>query len=110
MSTSIDRIYRNHTINQLEQSTRKTHIVDVRKEIAMKQLLKALRARHSIVAAKIDEEQRRPQPDGIRVRALKKIKLHLKEQIMLLERGDAMKANAARPKASNFGSPILAGR
>ncbi len=51
----------------------------------MKQLLKALKARHTIVAAKIDEEQRRPQPDGIRVRALKKIKLHLKEQIMLLE-------------------------
>ncbi|MFN7091735.1 MAG: YdcH family protein [Allorhizobium sp.] len=76
----------------------------------MKQLLKALRARHSIVAAKIDEEQRRPRPDGIRVRALKKIRLHLKEQITLLERGDAMKATAARPKASNFGSPLLAGR
>lgn len=76
----------------------------------MKQLLKALRARHSIVAAKIDEEQRRPQPDGIRVRALKKIKLHLKEQITLLERGDAMKATAARSRVSNFGNPILAGR
>jgi hypothetical protein len=76
----------------------------------MKQLLKALRARHSIVAAKIDEEQRRPQPDGIRVRALKKIKLHLKEQIMLLEQGEAMKAPAARSKASSFGSPHLAGR
>ncbi|MFN3506800.1 MAG: YdcH family protein [Allorhizobium sp.] len=76
----------------------------------MKQLLKALRARHSIVAAKIDEEQRRPQPDGVRVRALKKIKLHLKEQITLLERGDAVKAAVARPRASNFGNPILAGR
>lgn len=75
----------------------------------MKQLLKALRARHTIVAAKIDEEQRRPQPDGIRVRALKKIKLHLKEQIMLLEQGDAMKAPIARSKASNFGT-LLAGR
>jgi hypothetical protein len=76
----------------------------------MKQLLKALRARHSIVSAKIDEEQRRPQPDGIRVRALKKIKLHLKEQIMLLERGDAMKVSAASPKTSNFGNPLFAGR
>lgn len=76
----------------------------------MKQLLKALRARHSIVAAKIDEEQRRPRPDGIRVRALKKIKLHLKEQIMLLEQSEAMKAPVARSRASNFGSPILAGR
>ncbi|WP_161597011.1 YdcH family protein [Rhizobium glycinendophyticum] len=76
----------------------------------MKQLLKALRARHSIVAAKIDEEQRRPQPDGIRVRALKKIKLHLKEQITLLERGDAMKASTAGSKSSNFGKALLAGR
>lgn len=76
----------------------------------MKQLLKALKARHTIVAAKIDEEQRRPQPDGIRVRALKKIKLHLKEQIMLLEQGDAMKATATRSKASGFGNPLLAGR
>ncbi|MCZ8180727.1 MAG: YdcH family protein [Rhizobium sp.] len=76
----------------------------------MKQLLKALKARHTIVAAKIDEEQRRPQPDGIRVRALKKIKLHLKEQIMLLEQGEAMKATAARSKAAVFGNPLLAGR
>ncbi|QRF50557.1 DUF465 domain-containing protein [Rhizobium rosettiformans] len=110
MKTSIDGTYRNHTINELEQSTGNAHIGMARKEIAMKQLLKALRARHSIVAAKIDEEQRRPRPDGIRVRALKKIRLHLKEQITLLERGDAMKATAARPKASNFGSPLLAGR
>lgn len=76
----------------------------------MKPLLKALRARHSIIAAKIDEEQRRPQPDGIRVRALKKIKLHLKEQIMLLERGDAIKAQTGRLKISNLGAPLLAGR
>jgi hypothetical protein len=76
----------------------------------MKQLLKALKARHTIVAAKIDEEQRRPQPDGIRVRALKKIKLHLKEQIMLLEQGETMKVGAARSKASSFGTPLLAGR
>jgi hypothetical protein len=76
----------------------------------MKQLLKALKARHTIVAAKIDEEQRRPQPDGIRVRALKKIKLHLKEQIMLLEQGETMKVSAARSKTSSFGTPLLAGR
>jgi hypothetical protein len=76
----------------------------------MKQLLKALKARHTIVAAKIDEEQRRPQPDGIRVRALKKIKLHLKEQITLLEQGETMKVSAARSKASSFRTPLLAGR
>jgi len=107
---SIERAYGFYIINELEQSKEHAHIVVVRKEIAMKQLLKALRARHSIVAAKIDEEQRRPQPDGIRVRALKKIKLHLKEQIMLLEQGETMKVASARSKASNFGTPLLAGR
>jgi len=76
----------------------------------MKQLLKALKARHTIVAAKIDEEQRRPQPDGIRVRALKKIKLNLKEQIMLLEQGETMKVSTAHSKASSFHTPLLAGR
>jgi hypothetical protein len=76
----------------------------------MKQLLKALKARHSIVAAKIDEEQRRPRPDGIRVRALKKIKLHLKEQIQMLERGDGMATSIrARRGASSFGNPLAAG-
>jgi hypothetical protein len=76
----------------------------------MKQLLKALKARHSIVAAKIDEEQRRPRPDGIRVCALKKIKLHLKEQIQMLERGDGMAtAVRARRGASSFGNPLAAG-
>jgi hypothetical protein len=110
MARPIEKNYQIYTINELEQSTTRPHIRLARKEIAMKQLLKALRARHSIVAAKIDEEQRRPQPDSIRVRALKKIRLHLKEQITLLERGDAMKATAARPKASSFGSPVLAGR
>ncbi|WP_165826401.1 YdcH family protein [Rhizobium wuzhouense] len=76
----------------------------------MKQLLKALKARHSIVAAKIDEEQRRPRPDGIRVRALKKIKLHLKEQITLLERGDTSQAaSRSRRAVSSFGNPLAAG-
>lgn len=76
----------------------------------MMQLLKALRARHSIVAAKIDEEQRRPQPDGIRVRALKKIRLHLKEQIQMLERGDgAPSAARGRRESSSFGNPLAAG-
>lgn len=57
----------------------------------MKQLLKALKARHALVANKIDDEQRRPQPDGLRVRSLKKIKLRLKEQIASLERTENMR-------------------
>ncbi len=54
----------------------------------MKPLLKALISRHSIIAAKIMEEQRRPLPDTLRVQSLKKIKLKLKEQISHLERAE----------------------
>lgn len=56
----------------------------------MKPLLKALISRHSIIAAKIMEEQRRPMPDSIRVNSLKKIKLKLKEQISHLERTERL--------------------
>ena len=52
----------------------------------MKPLLKALISRHTIIATKIVEEQRRPWPDALRVQSLKKIKLRLKEQIAQLER------------------------
>ncbi|KPF41193.1 DUF465 domain-containing protein [Rhizobium sp. G187] len=76
----------------------------------MKQLLKALKARQSIIAATIDEEQRRPQPDGIRVRALKKIKMHLKEQIMVLERGDAAKTVRSRIGSAKLAHTLPSGR
>jgi len=48
--------------------------------------LKALYARHGIIEAKIHGEQSRPKPDSLRVRALKKMKLRLRDQIRTVER------------------------
>lgn len=72
----------------------------------MMQLLKALKARHALIANKIDDEQRRPRPDGIRVRSLKKIKLHLKEQIALLERADMISSSMGRPLSRRLGKQL----
>jgi hypothetical protein len=72
----------------------------------MKQLLKALRARHALVANKIDDEQRRPQPDGFRVRSLKKIKLRLKEQIAFLERAETTRTAPATDRFRPFGRQL----
>lgn len=72
----------------------------------MKQLLKALRARHALVANKIDDEQRRPQPDGFRVRSLKKIKLRLKEQIAFLERAETTRTTPATDRFRPFGRQL----
>lgn len=52
----------------------------------MQNHLKALYARHGIIEAKIHGEQSRPQPDSLRVRALKKMKLRLRDQIRTVER------------------------
>lgn len=58
----------------------------------MKSLLKALMTRHSIVASRIAEEQRRPMPDTLRVRSLKKLRLKLKDQIEHLQRSEQVLA------------------
>lgn len=52
----------------------------------MQNHLKALYARHGIIEAKIHGEQSRPKPDSLRVRALKKMKLRLRDQIRTVER------------------------
>jgi len=52
----------------------------------MKNLLKSLIVRHRIMEERIAEEQKAPVPDSLRVRALKKMKLHLRDQITWLER------------------------
>jgi hypothetical protein len=52
----------------------------------MRNLLRALRARHDIVQSRIDSEQVARRPDSLRVAALKKIKLQIKDQIVSLER------------------------
>lgn len=68
----------------------------------MNRLLKALRVRHSILDTRVSEEQRRPLPDPIRLGALKKIRLQLRDQIASLERllgqGAAPVANRLRSK------------
>lgn len=52
----------------------------------MNPLLKALKARHSVIDNKIDHEQRAVRPDDLRIMALKKIRLRIREQIEFLER------------------------
>jgi len=52
----------------------------------MQNRLKALYARLGIIEAKIHGEQSRPRPDSLRVRALKKMKLKLRDQIEVVER------------------------
>ncbi|OJG00642.1 DUF465 domain-containing protein [Pararhizobium antarcticum] len=52
----------------------------------MDQFLKALRHRKAHVQSTIDDEQARPAPDGLRLSALKKLKLQYREQIEFIER------------------------
>lgn len=51
--------------------------------------LKALHARHGILDAKIDYEQKRPSADSLSIRALKKTRLMLRDQIVDIERAQA---------------------
>lgn len=48
--------------------------------------LKALQTRHEILDAKIDREQKRLRPDELRIGAMKKIRLRLRDQITRIER------------------------
>ncbi|NBN63259.1 DUF465 domain-containing protein [Microvirga tunisiensis] len=52
----------------------------------MHRKLVALRIRHAILDAKIEREARRPHADTLRLTALKKLRLRLKEEIARLER------------------------
>ncbi len=52
----------------------------------MDQFLKSLRNRKAHVQSRIDDEQARPAPDGLRLSALKKLKLRFREQIEFIER------------------------
>lgn len=54
----------------------------------MDTFLDTLRKRRAILQDRIDEEQARPAPDSLRLRGLKKLKLHLRERIELLEHRD----------------------
>lgn len=48
--------------------------------------LNALHARHGILDAKIDYEQRRPSQDTLGIRSMKKTRLMLRDQIVAIER------------------------
>lgn len=52
----------------------------------MDQLMKALTSRHRIIEDEIVAEEKRPAPDRMRVLALKKLKLRVREQIEILHR------------------------
>jgi hypothetical protein len=56
----------------------------------MRNRLKALYSRHGIINAKIQGEQSRMRPDSLRVRALKKMRLKLLDQIEVTERRFAL--------------------
>jgi hypothetical protein len=72
----------------------------VEKECNMKNLLKSLIVRHRIMEDRIAEEERAPVPDSLRVRALKKMKLKLRDQIAWLEKvgGDGRPVMVIRRK------------
>lgn len=47
----------------------------------------ALSARHAELEAEIQEEMKRPQPDTVRLQALKKQKLRIKEELAAVRSG-----------------------
>lgn len=63
----------------------------------MDQFLKALRNRKADVQSKIEDEQKRPAPDGLRLNALKKLKLRFREQIEFIERHNRQTAPVLIP-------------
>lgn len=75
----------------------------------MNPLLKSLKARHGIVQTRIEEEQKRPKPDTLRMSALKRLKLHLRDQIALLERMEHARMPSNGLRKPSF-SAILANR
>ncbi|EFO29674.1 conserved hypothetical protein [Roseibium sp. TrichSKD4] len=48
--------------------------------------LKALRSQHKNLDSEIRQEEKRPAPDHLHIRTLKKFKLRLREEISRLER------------------------
>lgn len=51
----------------------------------MDTFLHTLRKRRAALQDRIDEEHARPAPDSLRLRGLKKLKLHLRDRIEFLE-------------------------
>lgn len=53
----------------------------------MLQRIQALRAKHSVLEARIQFEQGRPAPDSLQIMLMKRLRLKLRDQINSLERG-----------------------
>lgn len=70
----------------------------------MTRLMNLLKARHEIVQSRIDVEQTGLRPDSLRIAALKKIKLGIRDQIAKLERlgKDGRMQTASSRSASSF--------
>jgi hypothetical protein len=72
----------------------------------MDQFLKSLRHRRLIIQSRIEDEEARPSPDGLRLRALRKLKLQLRDQIEFIDRmnryGQAVAIPVVRRRSSRF--------
>ena len=64
----------------------------------MIQRLVALRAKHGILEAKIKREELRPRPDTLRLMALKRFRLRLRDKIYKLEQ--ALERTHPKPSAA----------
>ncbi len=77
----------------------------------MDQFLKSLRHRRFAIQARIEEELGRPGPDSLRLRALKKLRLRLRDQIEFIERINRHGRSAPIPvvRRRSF-RPVLPGK
>jgi len=75
----------------------------------MQRFLKSLRQQKQAILARIEDEQARPASDGLRLRALKKLKLHLRDQIEFIcrinQNGQAVAIPVVKRRSSRIALP-----
>ncbi len=73
----------------------------------MDNLVKALGERRKTVQTRIEEELARPMPDSLKLLSLKKLKLHLRDQIEFIQRMDRNRppVMVVRRKSARIGAP-----
>lgn len=64
------------------------------------QRLEAMRGRHRVLDLRIRDELNRPKPDGLRLQALKRLRLRTKDQIAMIARSLAGGHGPDRPEAA----------
>lgn len=62
--------------------------------------LHAMRGRHKVLDLRIRDELSRPQPDGLRVQTLKRLRLKAKDQIAMISRTLHSPGGPDRPHAA----------